>query len=1122
MGTFISKSFYHFIMLLFLSVISIPTLFGQTKTVTIDKKDITLNEFLTEIRKQTGYDFVFSSSKLNFSKLISPKFKNTATQDVLAKYFHPGMGVVSIFKNNSIILMDEDKTSLLLLRGSIYSANTKKPIAGANITSKHKKINAVSDRNGQFELRIPEYEPSLMVSFLGYKSMQVELTSNTELEILLEEKTEEIENVVVTGLYSRPTENFTGAATAVTGEQLRQVNAMSIFDALQVFDPSVRIPDNVEFGSDPNQLPKISLRGTNNFPAQGGTGSNQSGADFMAAYQSNPSMPLFMLDGFEVSLQKIYDLDINRIEKITILKDAVATSAYGSRAANGVIVVDTKQPQAGKLTINYSSLLQVTAPDLSSYNLLKAQDKLELEKVGGLYRTNRPENQLILDQRYASRQAEIASGVDTYWLSQPLQTGIGTKQSLYMEGGDAYVRYGASMGYTNNKGVMKGSGRENFEGGMMLSYRKNSLLIRNQMNLSSNTSVNSAYGSFGDYSRMNPYWNPFDANGNVRKVLETITNFGVGGTSVISNPLYNANIGTVNNGKYSGINNNTFLEWKAFSGFRATAKLGISSQKDESNLFLPADHTAFSNITDYNSSEYSTRGSYDRGNSSFFSYDGSVVLDYSKTIGKSLLFATLGSSIAEQQSKSTAIAVRGFPNNRLDELFYGNEYLKNSKPRGQNNISRRFSSFANFNYTFDQRFLFDLALNVDGSTQFGELNRYAPFWATGLGWNVHEEEFLKESLPMINRFRIRGGVGTTGSQQFPPYMAITTYGYNTNQDYLGMYGASIMGYGNSSLKWQETVKYNLGTDFGFLNDRFSLRLDAYYEVTNNLLLDINTPPSLGVSAYKQNMGKLANKGIEGNLNAFIFKPGTRKLIWAVFVNAIHNQNEIKEISNSLKKMNETNDANNQTRPQLRYVEGQSVNAIWAVRSAGIDPSTGQELYYDKAGNLTYVWNALDKIVVGDDVPKLRGNFGTNITYKGFQFGAYFSYQLGAKQYNQTLADFVENANIGNNVDQRVLLDRWQQPGDVTFFKGLTDVEGNTITSTTYATSRFMQKSNFLNFTSISIGYLLPDQFAQKLHLKNTRLSLQGNDVFQLSTIQVERGLSYPFARNFTFSINTSF
>lgn len=1122
-------SFIVIIMTLFLAQVGAT---GFAQQVTYSKQNASLKEVFDEITKQTGYFVLYQSSQLKDVQPMDVNFKQESLNNVLGTILDKSRYAYA-FKNKTIVVKVLERTADMLQAYRNYQTTIEgrvtdslgKPIPGVSIKIKNSKVVKNTDGQGNYSITAAKGDV-LVFSFIGYKIVEEKVNDRTVINVKLFEKTADLDGVVVTGLYSRPTESFTGAATTIKGSQLRDVNAISVFDALKVFDPALRVPDNMDFGSDPNRLPQVSLRGTNNFPVQGEmTDLPSSGSDFMAAYQSNPSMPLFMLDGFEVSLQKIYDLDITRIDKITILKDAVATSAYGARAANGVIVVDTKQPQAGKLTINYSTTLQVTGPDLTSYNLLNAFDKLELERLGGLYKNNRPENQLILDQRYAHRRSEVERGVDTYWLSQPLQTGIGNKQALYVEGGDQFVKYGISFGYSDNKGVMKNSGRKTYEGGMTLSYRKNKFLIRNQLNVNSNNSENSPYGNFSDYSKLNPYWNPFDQNGNIKKSLETVINGGTDGPSVVGNPLYNANLGTINNSKYSGINNNTFLEWRFDSGIKLTGKLGLTSQKDEGNVFLPADHTAFAKITDYNSDEYSTRGSYNKTNSSFFTYDASMVGDYNKSIGKSILYATLGVAAAEQNSQSTGIVVRGFPNNRLDEVFFGKEYLKNSKPGGQNNTTRRISSFASFNYSYDNRFLFDLALNVDGSTQFGALNRFAPFWALGLGWNLHEEEFMKTLNPVINRLKLRAGIGTTGSQQFSPHMAITTYNYNTAQDYLGMYGASLMSYGNENLKWQQTMKQNLGLDLSLMQDRFIVRLDAYYETTDNLLLDITNPPSLGVSTYKENMGKLGNTGLEGNLTAFVIKPSSKPFSWSVFFNGIHNKNKIKQISNSLKKMNEQNDAlgdNKQLKPQARFVEGQSVNAIWAVRSAGIDPSTGREVYYDRNGQLTYVWTAADKVIVGDGIPNLSGNFGTNVSYKGLQFGAYFSYQLGGKQYNGTLAESVENADISLNVDRRVLMDRWKQPGDVTFFKGLADINGNSVTTPTYATSRFMQTNNYLNFTSISLGYIIPEKISSKWRLKNTRFTVQANNILQLSTIQIERGLSYPFARNYTFSFNTAF
>ena len=324
------------------------------------------------------------------------------------------------------------------------------------------------------------------------------------------------------------------------------------------------------------------------------------------------------------------------------------------------------------------------------------------------------------------------------------------------------------------------------------------------------------------------------------------------------------------------------------------------------------------------------------------------------------------------------------------------------------------------------------------------------------------------------------------------------------------------------------VKRNLGADISLLNDRIGVRIDAYLETTNDLLLDINTPPSLGVNSYKENVGRLQNKGIEGNINIFILRNMEKSTTWSVFFNGIHNQNKIVEISNSLKKMNRENDASRnpdgsfkQTTPQLRFEEGQSVNAIWAVRSAGIDPSNGKEVFIRPNGDITYDWNASDKVIVGDALPKLRGNLGTNVSYKGIQLGLYFSYQWKGQLYNQTLADRIENANLTRNVDERVLFGRWQKPGDNTFFKGIVDLNGETVTIPTNATSRFLQKDNFLQLESLSLGYLLPNKATAKWGLRNTRISFQSNTLLRFATIQAERGLNYPFARNFTFNISTS-
>jgi TonB-linked SusC/RagA family outer membrane protein len=812
---------------------------------------------------------------------------------------------------------------------------------------------------------------------------------------------------------------------------------------------------------------------------------------------------------------------MTRIANFTILKDAAATSIYGSRAANGVIVVDTKQPEAGKLRLSYSGMMQITGPDLTVYDLTDAAEKLEVERLAGLYSKYddgiRPDAEAILRETYASRLAAVQRGVNTYWLSKPVQTGFGQRHSLFLEGGDSHFRYGIDLGYNKVTGVMKNSDRSTYSGAMNFTYRNKSLLIKNVLSVAFNDARNSNYGSFGEYTRLNPYWRATDENGNYVKVLETVINpLSATQSTNYYNPLYNSALNTVNTRGYSNVINQSSIDWNVGRGLRVVGRLGITKQSDESDVFLPAQHTSFIEITDI-----TKKGSYTKGNGKFFSYDANLQLEYSRRMGLHQVFNSTGVGAAQTKSDFTSVYVEGFPNQRLDEIVFGNAYPANSKPSGASSISRRVSGFSNFSYSYDSRYQAEISLSADGSSQFGLNNKFAPFWSVGGSWNLHKEKFIN-NLNYANQLRIRASIGTTGDSRFPPYMGITTYRYYTDQSIRGQLGAIVMGYGNPDLKWQQTLKRNIGTDISFFKSRINLSVDFYRENTKSLILDINTPPSTGFSSYRENIGELENKGYEVRLNAFVVRNEKKGMNWSLFVNGGHNTNSIKQISNALKKQNELNDKNDQTRPQFRYQEGQSVNAIWAVRSLGIDPSNGREIYLNRFDSMTYIWDPLDKVVVGDAVADLRGNFGTNFTWQGFTVGMYFSYEFGGQLYNQTLADRVEDANLVYNVDRRVLLNRWKASGDVTYFKGLVDENGRTVSTKTNATSRFVQKNNYVNAESITVSYLFSAKLNKHLGLSNTRINFTVNDLQRWSSIAVERGTEYPFARNFTINISTQF
>jgi hypothetical protein len=321
------------------------------------------------------------------------------------------------------------------------------------------------------------------------------------------------------------------------------------------------------------------------------------------------------------------------------------------------------------------------------------------------------------------------------------------------------------------------------------------------------------------------------------------------------------------------------------------------------------------------------------------------------------------------------------------------------------------------------------------------------------------------------------------------------------------------------LSGSRNLDYNVGIDASFLN-KLSLRFDLYRSLTNNLLTDITTPPSLGFDSYKANLGQIQNTGIEFKVNYRMLVNNANRQSLNVFVTGAANDNKIKKISNSLKSLTDAQDKLSETsnKPLVRFQEGQSLDAIWAVKSNGIDPATGKEIFVKRDGTLTETWSATDKVVMGVNQPKLFGNFGTNFEYKGFSASVVAMFRVGGQIYNQTLVDKVENAQLNYNVDKRAYYDSWKKPGDVVLFKNI-----GTTNATTLATSRFIQDLSELNLSALSVGYdFYRMAFVKQMKLQRLQVMFNMNDVYRFSTVRIERGTSYPFARYGTFTIMANF
>lgn len=1088
----------------------------QEEKVSLKAENVSLIEVFSMLEKNTNYTFLYQDEQVKNVQNLTCHFKDEPLKTVLQTCLK-GTGLTWKVVDNTIVLQaaqrsatDSTQVKERKITGKVTDEKGE-PLPGVTVLIEGTTIGVTTNPDGYYSLSCPNSKDLVLCfSFVGMETQRIPVADKTEINIAMKEDVQEMEEVVVNGIFERRAESFTGSATVISKEKLLSSGNKNLLQNLRNIDPSFKIVENLDYGSDPNRMPEIQMRGEQSIP------------DIKGTYDGNPNQPLFILDGFEADVSTVFDLDMNRIQTVVLLKDAAAKAIYGSRAANGVVVIETVRPRPGTLRISYKGDLNITVPDLTGYNLCDINEKYEVEKQHDIWKdyVSDPSYLLFRERHLNDIKEAIEKGVDTYWLSKPLHVGVGQKHSLYLEGGDEKIRYSMNLMYNQISGAMKGSDRKTFTGDFSLSYQYNNLLFRNQFSVTLNRADDSPYGSFASYAKLNPYWTPYDENGNLKKVLGTTGGGGIV-EQLVGNPLYDATLNTKNFSKYTELTNNFYIEWRILETLKATGRLGLTKRQSSREDFYPASHTKF---LEYDDEDFFKRGSYYENNSNSYSISSDINLNYSLLKERHQLFLNAGWSIREDYSESVGFTAIGFPNDDMDFIGFANQFADDSRPEGSESISREIGGLFALNYSYDDRYLADFSYRANGSSMFGSDNKWGHFWSAGIGWNIHREHFLG-NVDWLNQLKLRASTGFTGSQNFNPYQALATFSYYGDQIYDDWLGAYLLGLPNDRLKWQKTQDWNIGFDLLLFN-RFTAKFDYYITNTKDQLLDITIPPSMGFTSYRENLGSTQNKGVELKLDARIINDSKQDCYFNIFFSIAENTNKIKKISNVLQSFNDEQDENLKNedlpegsstwKPVVRYEEGQSLTAIWAVRSLGIDPASGQEMWLTKDGEVTSTWNVDDQVVCGDETPKCTGTFGWNFSYKGIFFNTSFYYRIGGQIYNQTLVDRVENADISYNVDRRIYNAVWTKPDDrVAFrFQPFNPVRPS---------SRFVQDLNELQMTSLNVGYDFKNcQFLQKCGLENLKASFYMEDVFRLSTVKIERGIEYPFARTFSLSIQATF
>ena len=736
-------------------------LFGvaQQQKVSIDVKQVDVSVVFRQIKEQTKLNFVYDPDQLASMSKVTLNVQNV-TVDVALQRLFEGTSFEYRFEMGAILIKRKEKSQqdegeVVTITGTVKDVEGN-PLPGVTVMLKGLTLGAATDIDGKYALNFTKVDDIVFVfSFIGMETQEVKYTGQSKVDVVLKEAVESMEEVVVTGIFTRKKEGFTGSTTHVSGDDIKRMTSGNVLKALEMLDPSFRMNSSNLAGSNPNAVPDFQMRG------QASMGNYQSDDVVVLRGDVNtrPNQPLFVLDGvIGVDATTIMDLDPEQVASITLLKDAAATVIYGSEAANGVVVVETKAPQMGKLRFTYNGNYSLEWPDLSVYDLMDAEEKLKIEELAGFYDYK---DYVDIMSDYNKLRQEVMRGVNTYWLAEPVKTAFTHRHGLTVEGGDPTLRYKIYLGAKWAPGVMKETDLNTKTGKIDLSYRNHKLLINNQLSVDySDGRRVSPYGSLQEYASLNPYYRRRDENGNIRRELN------VPGTSYgnpVLNPLWDTQFESKNDSRSFELREALKVEYLPIESLRLSLDFTLNKSDGTVEIFNSAQDNAF-----YEEKDPAKKGLYEWTKTEGNKFRLSLSAAYTKSFGDHLLAAFARYSINENSSKTTKLSMLGFPNDKLSEVYMGTEHKNTS---GSESVARSLAMVMTLNYSYKQRYAVDYSMSINASSEFGKNNRYAPFWSAGLRWNIDKENFIK-NLGFFDELVLRGTYGITGSQGFTPLTSL--------------------------------------------------------------------------------------------------------------------------------------------------------------------------------------------------------------------------------------------------------------------------------------------------------------------------------------------------------------
>jgi TonB-dependent starch-binding outer membrane protein SusC len=978
----------------------------------------------------------------------------------------------------------------LIVKGKVFDATSNNTLVGATVISKEEgaaENGVLTDGNGGFIVKVKSLPVSLKIRYLGYQEQEVDVYEIAEpITIILQEIVNKLNEVVVVGYGSQRRKELTGSIASISKESLAQPS-VSFDNALGGAIAGLNVTQS---SGQPGATSTLRIRGGNSI-----TGGNE---------------PLYVIDGyilyndnsatrtgagnFDGGLNPLSTINSSDIESIEVLKDVSATAIYGTRGANGVIIISTKKGSKGNDNINFQTTF-------GWQTVRKKLDLLNGKQWAQLYTELKQNNG---ETGFTDTQIN-AFGEGEDWQSAALQTGNSQNHQLTISGGDLKTRYLISGNYTDQTGVIKNtdfnkiSGRVNIDRTLSKSFTvgiNTSASSSTQKGLSNYGTLTAPGRLAGPYDlaiRTSPLVNVYNSDGsfNYTNDYETgdirLGNFTVNGISDILN--------TTAETKLTNIFGNLYANYTIIPSLVAKVVLGADLNSTKQNFYSPKTSAIGLLVNGIGSVGYKKSDTW----------QGVYTLNYNKKIKDHSIDALVGYTTQNYAIEYATATSSNFSNESLTytSLSAGSTY---AAPTSGGSESMLNSYIARANYSFKERYNLTATLRADGSSRFAEKYRWGYFPSIGLSWNINQEPFFK--IKAINNFKLRVSGGTVGNQEIGDYKYLATYSAAANASFGGVLVTDYVRtrLPNPDLKWESTNQYNAGIDLGLWNDKLNFVLDVYSKKTSDLLVDIPVAITTGFTSQLQNVGTVINKGIEFAVNGIILKSKT--VNWTVSANIAHNANKVTNLG-SITSFQPNFTAENSSTPLSQILPlivkvGQPLGTFYGYKFAGV-VQTGDDLsnvpvpsWYSsvQAGDPKWVdkdgdgkITETDKFVLGNSQPDFTYGFSSSFSYKKFDVSVLFQGSKGNKLYNALRQNLETYSTIYNS--STIVAERWTPTNPSTTVPRAYE------TSSIYLDNRYIEDASFLKLRSLTIGYVLPVRITKNKN-SNVRIFASALNLFTLT------------------------